>query len=61
MAQKTINLPNGKTVTVNVPDGATDEQVLRFVKREYDAGRIDQEVAPGDAPEQVGQSDELSF
>lgn len=61
MAQKTINLPNGKTVTVNVPDGATDEQVLRFVKREYDAGRIGQEVAPGDAPEQVGQSDELSF
>lgn len=42
MAQKTVNLPNGQTVTVNVPDGATDRQILRFVKREYEAGRIGQ-------------------
>lgn len=38
--KRTIKLPNGQTVTVNVPDGATNEQVLRFVKREFEAGNF---------------------
>ena len=38
--EKTINLPDGSTATVNVPENATREQILKFVKREYEAGRI---------------------
>lgn len=40
MAQKTIQLPSGETVTVEVPEGATDEQVLRFVKSQFEAGKL---------------------
>ena len=59
MAQKTVNLPNGQTVTVNVPDGATDRQILRFVKREYEAGRIGQpkELPPPDQSTQIIESE----
>lgn len=58
--QKTIQLPNGQTVTVEVPDGATDDQVLRFVKREFDAGRIGQAEA-GTQPRQPEQAEPSSL
>jgi len=38
--EQTINLPDGSTTTVNFPENATREQILKFVKREYEAGRI---------------------
>lgn len=54
MAQKTkqvqIQVPDGQTVTVEVPEGATQEQILRYVKREYDAGRLSSQPAPEPQP-----------
>ena len=52
MAQKEVKLPNGETVTVNVPDGATDQQILAFVKREYNAGNIGKKLTEQVEPEQ---------
>jgi len=35
MPQTTVNTPDGGTVTVNHPEGATEEQILRFAKQQY--------------------------
>jgi hypothetical protein len=51
--EKTINLPDGSTATVNVPENATREQILRFVKREYEAGRIKGKKLPEPEPAPV--------
>lgn len=40
MPQVKIKAPDGNTYTVNAPDGASNEQILGFVKQEYDAGRL---------------------
>ena len=37
MAQTTVNTPNGP-VTVNHPEGASREQILRFAKQQFESG-----------------------
>ena len=41
MATSTIGLPDGRTTTIDHPDDATQEQILKFVKKQYEAGAFD--------------------
>jgi len=38
MPQAEVKIPDGRTVTLNVPEGATQEQILGFTKQQFDAG-----------------------
>lgn len=51
----TVNLPNGQQAQVNAPEGATDEQILRFTKQQFEAGGFDQ------APQEPAQQEGIDF
>ena len=57
MPQTTVNTPQGP-VTVNHPEGASDESILRFAKMQVERGSIDQPEPPApQAPAVSGVSD----
>ena len=37
MPQTTVNTPDGGTITVNHPEGATRDQILRFAKKQFES------------------------
>ena len=41
MPIETVEIPGGRRVQIEVPEGATDDQILAFVKQQYDAGAFE--------------------
>lgn len=51
-----VKAPDGKTLSINVPDGASQEQILRFAKAQYQKSEPQQAAKPAEQKESVART-----